>query len=98
MDFFSAPYMIKFRFNQDLIPCNLTKETAGKDMIWQRTYGAYLIKLKKANYGEFFTDLEPDNQDSLVVPIDDTDLANAASASSSQPVMDEEEKKEEATG
>ena len=90
--------MIKFRFNQDLIPCNLTKETAGKDMIWQRTYGAYLIKLKKANFGEFFTDLEPDNQDSLVVPIDDTDLANTASASSSQPVMDEEEKKEEATG
>ena len=90
--------MIKFRFNQDLIPVNLTKETAGKDMIWQRTYGAYLIKLKKANYGEFFTNLEPENQDSLVVPLDDTDLANAAaSANSNQPEMDEEEEKKEET-
>ena len=94
--------MIKFRFNQDLIPVNLTKETAGKDMIWQRTYGAYLIKLKKANYGEFFTDLEPENQDALVVPLDDTDLANAAAANVTQPptaetATNEEEKKEEST-
>ena len=49
----------------------MTKENAGKDLIWQSTYGAYLCKLKKVNYGEFFTNLEADNQASLVVPITD---------------------------
>ena len=63
--------MLKLNFKQDLVPVNLTKETAGKNMIWQKTYGAYLIKLKKANYGEEFTDLEPENQANLLVPFSD---------------------------
>ena len=65
--------MLKLRFNQDLVPVNLTKENAGKDMIWQKTYGAYLCRLKKANHGEEFTDLDPDSQQSLIVPFEDQD-------------------------
>ena len=34
LDFYAAPYMLKLRFNEDLIPANMTKETAGKDFIW----------------------------------------------------------------
>ena len=62
--------MLKLRFEQDLVPVCLTKETAGKDLLWQRTYGAYLVKLKKANYGEFFTKLEPENQAALIIPFE----------------------------
>lgn len=69
LNFFAAPYMLKLRFKEDLVPVSLTKETAGKDMLWQKTYGAYLCKLKKANYGELFTCLEAENTASLIVPI-----------------------------
>ena len=65
--------MLKLKFNQDLIPVNFNKETAGKDMLWQKTYGAYLCKLKKSNYGEEFTCLEAENLASLVVPISTTE-------------------------
>ena len=65
--------MLKVKFNQDLIPVNFNKETAGKDMLWQKTYGAYLCKLKKSNYGEEFTCLEAENLASLVVPISTTE-------------------------
>ena len=68
--FFAAPYMLKLKFNQGLIPVQLTNENAGKNLLWQRTYGAYLCKLKKANYGEHFTGIEEEEQDALVVPID----------------------------
>ena len=71
LDFFAAPYMLKLKLNQDLVPGNLSKENGGKDLIWQSTYGAYLCKLKKVNYGEFFTDIDAENQASLVVPITD---------------------------
>ena len=70
VDFFAAPYMLKLRFEQDLVPVCLSKESGGKDLLWQRTYGAYLIKLKKANAGEFFTNFEPENQERLVVPFE----------------------------
>jgi len=49
------------------VPVQLTKETEGKEILWQRSYSAYLIKLRKVNFGEFFTGLEPENQQSLVV-------------------------------
>ena len=58
--FFAAPYMLKLKLNQGLIPVQMNKENAGKNMLWQRTYGAYLCKLKKANYGEHFTGIEED--------------------------------------
>ena len=51
IDFFAAPYSLKLHLNEDLVPVSLDKETAGKDLLWQRTYGAYLIKLKKVNHG-----------------------------------------------
>jgi len=45
----------------------------GKELLWQRSYSAYLIKLKKQNHGEFFTDTELETQQSLVVPIQHED-------------------------
>lgn len=37
------------------------KESVGKEIVWQKWYGAYLIKLKKVNFGEEFTGFEPEN-------------------------------------
>ena len=51
VDFFAAPYMLKLKLNEDLVPAMLTKDGEGKEIVWQRWYGAYLIKLRKVNYG-----------------------------------------------
>ena len=77
--------MLKLKFNQDLIPVNLTKETAGKDMVWQRTYGAYLCKFRKANYGEFFTNLEEENLESLVIPFENDNMVEGAPSAGDAP-------------
>ena len=43
--------MLKLKLNEDLVPAMLTKDGEGKEIVWQRWYGAYLIKLRKVNYG-----------------------------------------------
>lgn len=70
IDFYAAPYMLKLRLNQDMVPVTLNKENGGKDLLWQKTYGAYLCRIQKKNFGEEFTGLEPDELASLVIPIE----------------------------
>ena len=49
-------------------------------MVWQRTYGAYLCKFRKANYGEFFTNLEEENLESLVISFENDNMVEGEPA------------------
>ena len=66
------------------MPVHLTKETAGKDMIYQKSYGAYLIKIKKAEEGQEFTGLDPEDQEALLIPLEGEEDAPAPDQAADQ--------------